>query len=107
MQFWFIKTDIKTIEQRAEIVMKLVNDKEFFSNLRTLIKSLNGLDEIVTFSYHSLRKQYETVKATENKIQNVLNMKIILQTVQELNSLIQSSDSEAIKIFFEVFKKQK
>lgn len=72
----------------------------FFSSLRLIMRGFGYIEEIVSFTFKS-NKIEQSIRLTENKIQNVLNIKELLQNVQLLNETIEASDSEHIKKIFQ------
>ena len=91
------------IEARLDLIEYLVASMSLLDDLRTVVKALHGLDDVVWFCYNMPRhKQSETPRSSESKIQHVLSMRQILKSVFNLKELLQVSQSPPLREFYEV-----
>jgi DNA mismatch repair protein MSH4 len=97
--------DIQKIDSRSSIIDHMCNNREFFDKLRNILRDFHSLDDMVSFCYNYPRKQNDSLKSSENKIQNIMIMNELLDNVIVLKDIIQDSHIPAIQNFYQVIKK--
>ena len=95
--------DIEIIESRSSIINHMCNNRDFFDKLRKILRDFHGLDDMVSFCYNYPRKQNDTLKSSENKIQNIMIMSELLDNVLVLKETIKDSKIQAIENFYQVY----
>ncbi len=90
------------IESRSNLVQRIVDDRKLFDELMFIVKNFRGLDDLVSFCYYFPRKQNDTSKSIENKIQNVLCMNELLDNVNALKNKMKDMDMPLIQKFYQV-----
>jgi hypothetical protein len=80
----------------------MCNNREFYDKLTNILRYFHGLDDMVLFCYNYPRKQNDTLKSTENKIQNIMTMNQLLDNVMVLKEILKDSIISEIQNFNQV-----
>lgn len=96
--------DVETIEKRLQAVQSLLDDKSYFSSLKNVLKQFDNLEDIVLFCFEVSKKQVDSSKSAEHKIQGIWCMRKIAQTCLALKALLEKSNIPLLQDFYKVDK---
>lgn len=84
------------------MVQSLIDDQELCARLRHTARKFRCIEDIVRFCYQPARTHFETEKRTDNKIINVLGMRMLLGEAVELAEIVNQSKTDSLKSLFDV-----
>jgi hypothetical protein len=85
-----------------QAVQSLLDDKMYFSSLKSILKQFENLEDIVLFCFEVSKKQVDSSKSAEHKIQGIWSMRKVAEACLALKTLLEKSNIPLLKDFYKV-----
>jgi len=85
-----------------QAVQSLLDDKSYFGSLKSVLKQFENLEDIVQFCFEVSKKQVDSSKSAEHKIQGIWSLRKVSETCLALKGVLEKSDIPLLQEFFKV-----